>query len=165
MTEIKKYNGRSAIFVDGEPLASPMAFIRTRTRDENNKLTLHFDPEYFKNLRKSGIRTFMISCNTLWLQPDALDVFDKEAGMLLEAVPDAYIIARFGLHPPVSWTTENPDECVEYSDGVARPLHLFTESYEADYPRMYSLLSQKWREDAGEALKEIFFLKFRRSLP
>lgn len=154
MTEIKKYNGRSAIFVDGEPLASPMAFIRTRTRDENNKLTLHFDPEYFKNLRKSGIRTFMISCNTLWLQPDALDVFDKEAGMLLEAVPDAYIIARFGLHPPVSWTIENPDECVEYSDGVARPCHLFTESYEADYPRMYSLLSQKWREDAGEALKE-----------
>lgn len=154
MAEIRKHNGRTAIFVDGKPLTSPMAFIRTRIRDEENRPEIKFDAEYFKNLRESGIQVYMISCNTLWLQPDALEIFDKEARMLLEAVPDAYIVARFGLHPPVSWVEENPDECVLYSDGKPRASHLFTESYEADYPRFYSLCSQKWREDAGRALTE-----------
>ena len=154
MAEIRKHNGRTAIFVDGKPLTSPMAFIRTRVRDEENRPEIKFDAEYFKSLRESGIQVYMLSCNTLWLQPDALEVFDKEARMLLEAVPDAYIVARFGLHPPVSWVEENPDECVLFSDGKPRAFHLITESYEADYPRFYSLCSQKWREDAGRALVE-----------
>ncbi len=152
--EIRKHNGISTIFIDGVPHTSPAAFIRTRTRDESNNVTVHFDKEYFESLGESGVKLYFIECNTLWLQPDALKIFDEEARLLLDAIPDAYIIARFGMHPTNEWILRNPDECVKYSDGESPSAHLFTESYEAEMPHWYSLCSHKWREDAGKALVE-----------
>ena len=162
--EIKKHNGISTMFLDGVPHTSPAVFVRTRTRDENNNLTIHFDKEYFQELSKAGIKIFFLECNTTWLQPDALEGFDKEARLLLDAIPDAYIIARFGTHPNNEWLENNPDECVKYSDGESPSAVLFTESYEAVMPHWYSLCSQKWREDAGKALvdtwKEVMKLPY-----
>ena len=45
----------------------------------------------------------------------------KNAEILLEQVPDAYIIVRIGLHPPVEWMEENPDELITYQDGSHEP--------------------------------------------
>ena len=151
MTEIRMHNGRPAIYIDGKVCPETIAFIRTRTR-ENGELQIHFNSEYFKKLSESGVNIFLISCNTEWLQPDALEIFDREARMLLEAAPNAYIIPRFGLHAPVQWCIDNPDACIRWSDGSYPSSHLFTESYEEDYPLFYSLSSQKWREAAGKAL-------------
>ena len=155
MTDVKviKQNGRIAITVNGETI--PPAFVTVRTRDNGGK-SIHFDPTYFKSLYDSGVRVFFFHCNTLWLQPDAIELFDKEASALLAACPNAYIVPRIGLHPPVDWILAHPGECVTYSDGEKPPLHLFTESYEADLPMMYSLASSLWREAAGEALGELW---------
>lgn len=153
MTEIRDYNGRPSIWIDGKPYTAPIAFIRSREKVDG-KTQIFFDKDYFKALGEAGIKAYFISCNTLWLQPDALEVFDAEVKMLLEAVPDAYIIPRFGLHPPNEWIEANPDECVLYSDGTSPEADLFTESYQTVMPRMYSICSQKWREDAADALIE-----------
>lgn len=153
MTEIKDYHGRPAIWIDGSPYTAPIAFIRTRDLVDG-KTQLFFDREYFRSLGEAGIKVYFLSCNTTWLQPNAIEVFDNEARQLLDAVPDAYIIARFGLHPPNDWIESNPDECVLYSDGTSPEADLWTESYRAHMPHMYSLCSQKWREDAGDALVE-----------
>jgi len=127
MTEIRDYNGRPSIWIDGKPYTAPIAFIRSREKVDG-KTQIFFDKDYFKALGEAGIKAYFISCNTLWLQPDALEVFDAEVKMLLEAVPDAYIIPRFGLHPPNEWIEANPDECVLYSDGTSLEADLFTES-------------------------------------
>ena len=150
MAEIKNLNGRPAIYIDGKTYPPMMATIRTM-KDGNEII---FDKDYFENLGKSGIKIYFLICDTLWLKPNAVELFEAEAKALLEAVPDAYIIPRIGMHPTIEWIKENPDECVRYSDGTSPAVHLFSESYETDIPAHYSLASQKWREDAGRALRE-----------
>ncbi len=153
IARIEMKGGRPVIAIDGETLAP--AFATVRTRDNGGK-GIHFDPAYFKSLYDAGIRVFFLHCNTLWLQPDSIELFDKEVRALLAACPDAYVLPRIGLHPPTEWILAHPDECITYSDGVSPPFHLFTESYEADLPMMYSLASSLWREAAGEALAEVW---------
>ena len=147
MAEIKDYNGRPAIHVNGEIIPPMMATIRT-----NNRENMCIDKEYYRELGKAGIRIFFLICDTEWLKPSAFEQFREEAETLLEVCPDAYIITRIGLHPNNEWIKNHPDEVLTYSDGSKPPVHLFSESYETDLPAHYSLCSEKWREDAGVAL-------------
>lgn len=150
MAEIRDHNGRPAIFIDGVPYPPMMATVRTM----QNENEIVFDKEHFKRLGEAGIKIFFLICDTVWLKPNAVELFDEEARALLEAIPDAYIIPRIGLHPNNEWIENNPDECVRYSDGSSPPVFLSTESYKMQLPAHYSLCSQKWREDAGKALEE-----------
>ena len=147
MAEIKNHNGRPAIFINGKVYPPMMATVRTRRGKE-----VDFDRNYFENLGRSGIKIYFLICDTVDLYPEALELFDKEARALLDAVPDAYIIPRIGMHPTNEWIEDNPDECIRYSDGDSPRCHLFSESYETDIPHHYSLASKKWREDRSVAL-------------
>lgn len=149
IAEIRDYNGRPAIFVDGKVYPPMMATIRTNARDH-----IEMDSEYFRSLGEAGIRIFFLICDTLWLKPNALELFDEEARTVLEVVPDAYLIPRIGLHPTNEWIEAHPSETLTYSDGSRPGVHLFSESYETDLPAHYSLCSDQWRHDAGEALRE-----------
>ncbi len=148
MAKLENYNGYPAIMVDGKPYPPMMATIRTISGDK-----LMVDEEYYKNLGASGVKIFFLICDTEWLKPHGFELFREEAEALLRVVPDAYIMLRIGMHPSPEWCEQNPDETLSYSDGLKRKMSLFTESYVADYPAMYSLASEKWRHDAGEALK------------
>ncbi len=147
MAEIRNHNGRPAIFINGEVYPPMMATVRTR-----NGRDIEFDRDYFVNLGKSGIKIYFLICDTVDLYPEAFDLFDKEARALLDAIPDAYIIPRIGMHPTNEWIENNPDECIRYSDGDSPSCHLFSESYETDIPRHYSLASREWREERSAAL-------------
>ncbi|MDD4537718.1 MAG: hypothetical protein PHT80_01790 [Lentisphaeria bacterium] len=151
IARVEDYHGYPAIMIDGRPYPPMMATIRTNLRSH-----LVIDKEYFRELGAAGVKLFFLICDTEWLKPGAFAQFREEAEALLEVVPDAYIIPRIGLHPPLSWFAENPDELVTYSDGKHYPTLLYTESYEAMLPAMYSLSSQKWRDDAGRALAETY---------
>lgn len=150
-TKILNYNGRPAIMIDGKPYPPMMATITT-TKDNKRYL----DEEYYKNLGKSGIKIFFVICDTEWAVPNAFEQFQLEAETILRAVPDAYLMLRIGLHPSPEWCEANPDETLCYSDGKKKPMHLGTESLEQDYPSMYSLSSQKWREEASKYLLELY---------
>ena len=154
MAEIKDLNGRPAIFIDGKPYPPMMATVRTM----NEGKEIIFDRDYFKNLGAAGVKIYFLICDTVWLKPNAIELFETEAHALLEAVPDAYIMPRIGLHPTNEWIEAHPDECIRYSDGTVPAVHLFSESYETDIPAHYSLASEKWREDAGKALAETWKL-------
>ncbi len=147
--EIKKHNGYPALFIDGKIYPPMTALIRTRKFDEFN-----VDKNYYKALGESGIKVFYIVCDTLWLSSDAVDKFKEEADILLSVVPDAYIIPRISLHPTEEWMKNNPDEIVKYSDGRNIPTRLYMETFQRIMDGMYSLCSEKWREDAGCALME-----------
>lgn len=152
MAEIKNHNGRPAIFIDGKPYPPYTATVRT-LKDSVNVI---FDRAYFENLGRAGIKIYFLSCNTEWLMPHALEIFNEEAVKLLDAVPDAYIIPRICMHPPKEWVLEHPEECLTYSDGSRPGVHIYAESFEADYPMQYSLMSSKWRADASAALESLW---------
>lgn len=147
---IENYNGSPAIMIDGKAYPPMMATIAM-----TNGKDVRVDGEYYRNLGKSGIKIYFLICDTEWLKPGAYELFCEEASLLLKAVPDAYIMLRIGMHPPVEWCEQNPGETLCYSDGKKKPAHLHTESYIADYPAIYSMSSQKWREDASKALMDI----------
>lgn len=146
--KIISHNGSPAISIDGKIFPPMMATIRTNRYSDPPLI----DDDYFAALGRSGIKLFFVICDTEWLKPGAFVQFREETVRILKAVPDAYIFARIGMHPPKSWCEENPDELVQYSDGIQKPATLFTESFREHYPAMYSLCSEKWREDAGKAL-------------
>lgn len=149
--QIQNYNGTPTIFVDGKPYGPMMATIRTCL---NGGRVL--DEEYYRNLGKSGIKFFFVICDTQWAVPDGFQQFRQEAETILRAVPDAYLFLRVGMHPSAEWVAENPDETMTYSDGLKKPASLYTESLQQQYPAMYSLSSQKWREEASKHLLELY---------
>ncbi len=148
---VESYHGSPAILIDGEPFPPMLATIRTNKRD-----SLQLNPDYFRRLGDAGVKIYFVICDTEWLKPGAVAQFRTEAETLLQAVPDAWIMPRIGLHPPLTWIHEHPDELVQFDDGLSEPVHLYTESYEADLPAMYSLCSAQWRQDAGRALAETY---------
>ena len=87
-------------------------------------------------------------------EDSGMEAFVKNARTLLAEVPDAYIIVRIGLHPPVDWMEENKDELITYQDGSHEPAILASEVHRDEIPGMYSFASEKWREAAENALKE-----------
>ena len=150
MAKIRQLNGRPAIFIDGKFCPPMMATIRA-----NNVDGVVTDRAYYRALGESGVRIFFVICDTVWLKPDAVRLFREEAEAILEEVPGAYLIPRIGLHPNNEWILSHPDECCTYSDGSKPGVRrFFTESYVTDMPHLYSLCSDVWRHDAGEALAE-----------
>lgn len=151
IAKVVEYNGSPAISIDGKIYPPMMGTVRTSV---DGKRIL--DEDYYRNLGKSGIKIFFVICDTEWSVPDALEQFKAEAETILRAVPDAYIMIRIGLHPPAKWCDENPDETLSYSDGKKKKAVLYTESVQREYSAMYSLSSQKWREDASRAMIELY---------
>ena len=82
MVKVEMRGGRPAVVIDGK--VYPPAFATVRTRDNGGK-DIHFDGSYFESLGKAGIKVFFLHCNTIWLQPDAIELFDKEARALFAA--------------------------------------------------------------------------------
>lgn len=141
--EVKSYNGEPSIFVDGE-LVSPMFMLM---REYQNA-------DYLKNLRKSGIRVFFVYAETDWLRQNGFKKFEAEVLRILESVPDAYIMVRLQMHPPKEWVEQNLDEVVRHSDGNTIPCRITWGSDGEDYVGHYSMASEKWQIDGGEALKD-----------
>ncbi len=148
---IENYNGYPAIFIDGKVYPPMMATIYSR---EDDKVIIK--KEYYENLGKAGIKIFFLICDTEWLAPGSFELFKQQAEMILSTVPDAYFFLRISMHPPVSWIKENPKECITFADGSQKSVNLWTETYKANMPAMYSLCSSKWREDASAALLETY---------
>lgn len=154
---IESYNGAPAIMIDGRPYP-PMAMT-----------TRIVKPEYLRSLGESGIKIFFLMTNTRWLrpgrswtdengtahrEPSGVEKFIDDANMLLREVPDAYLIVRIGLHPPVEWMHEHPDELMQYNDGSHEPAVLMSEVHKDEIPGMYTLGSDAWRRDGEKALLE-----------
>ena len=149
--KIENVNGSPSVIINGK--VYPPMFMTVATTDiKTGKLLL--DREYFKRLGESGIKIFFPITDTEWGRPGALEQFKELAEFIFDAVPDAYLVVRIGLHAPDEWVKANPDECFTYSDGSKPSVRLASESYHADYTHHYSMCSQKWREKAGEALIE-----------
>lgn len=155
IAKIQNRNGAPTITINEEPFS--LMAMTTRIGDD----------EYLKGLRKAGIRIFFVFANTDWLRPgttveeakdwsevSGFEAFRHEAEHLLKVVPDAYIMVRIGMHPPVSWMEENPDELLRYDNGETKPCIMNSEVHMDHVPGCYSMCSEKWREDGSKALND-----------
>ena len=155
--EIQRVNGQPTIVIDGRPYP-PMAMTARIKK-----------PDYLEALGKAGIKIYFLMTNTRWLrpgrdwvdengvshhEPSGMEKFKADAELLLKCVPDAYIIVRIGLHPPVDWVESHPDDMMQYQDGSHQPAILMSEVHKDVLPGMYSLCSDAWREDGRKALEE-----------
>jgi hypothetical protein len=72
-------------------------------------------------------------------EPADYTSWDRMIGDILEANPNALLLPRFGMdNVPAWWWRENPDELMLYENG------------ERGLP---SMASEKWKRDAGEAMR------------
>lgn len=152
--KINTQNGTPSLTVNGEDLS--LMAMTTRIADD----------DYLRSLREAGVRVFFVFANTDWLRPgktleetdnwsewSGFQAFRAEAEHLLRVVPDAYIIIRVGMHPPVSWMESHPDELLRYNNGETIPCVINSEVHYDKVPGCYSLSSSQWRKDGTEALR------------
>lgn len=150
---IQDYNGSPAIMIDGKPYP-PMAMTTPVCK-----------PDYLNALAESGFKIFFLTANTRWFSPgkrwieengverievSGIEKFKFDAANLLKEVPDAYIIVRLGMHPPLHWVESHKDDIMRYNDGSNKPAIVASNVV----PGMYSLCSNAWREDGTKALHE-----------
>ena len=156
---LKSIGGAPAIEVDGK-IIPPMAFTFVRNSDEKPRAV---KSDYCRALGECGIKLYFIISNTEWTQSDAIEVAEREILGILAENPDAYFIMRMGVYPPLEWVKNNPDECVQYSDGKIRAPGRITCTHSDKYPAMFSLCSDKWREAACDALKDTYKALIKKS--
>lgn len=168
MTEAKvvQYNGSPALMINGKPY--PPMTMTTECADR----------EYLRKIGESGIKIFYVVASMDWTQPGdpefqkaerqwawfirpdmsrpGTEIFLEDARILLEAVPDAWIILRLNVSPSVEWINSHPEEQVRYSDGQKHPVLCTSASRYDEVDNMHSLCSQRWREEADEAMHAFF---------
>lgn len=157
--KIESFHGEPAIVINGE-VFPPMGMVTHIQK-----------PAYLRALGQAGIRLFFIPTETSWFnpgstvtgpdgtirqEPDGFTQFKHDAEMLLANVPDAYIILRVYLNPPVSWVESHPDELMQYSDGSHEPAILASNDKLYTLPGMYSLCSKAWQRDCDKELVKFF---------
>lgn len=155
VAKINDRNGAPSLSINGEDFS--LMAMTTRIADE----------DYLRSLREAGVRIFFVFANTDWLRPgktieeakswnemSGFQAFRAEAERLLRVVPDAYIIVRIGMHPPVSWMESHPDDLLRYNNGETIPCVINSEVHYDQVPGCYSLSSEAWRKDGTEALKQ-----------
>jgi hypothetical protein len=146
---IQVRHGRPQVVVDGRAYA-PMAFATLGP-------STHVPDDYLRRLGEAGIEVFFIHANLPWLNDPQLDIasVDHNLTRLCREVPGARVFLRLNLHPPKRWLDENPDEllCLENGELYRTNYHSCFYSWE-DMP-VYSLMSSKWRADAGKQLREL----------
>lgn len=141
---IGNHNGEPAIMIDG--VACPPMGITAQIQK----------PDYLKSLGEAGFRLFFLPAVTGWFEPGGIDRFKADAAMLLKAVPDAFIMIRLYLNPPVSWVETHREELMRYNDGSTKPAILSCGDRLYPLPGMYSLCSEAWKKDCDGALEEFF---------
>lgn len=143
--EVKTNDGVPALFIDDEPYP-PFAYMsylgEKKYYQEVAERDIHIYniPAYLGDRginSASGIGPFR---PPVWVGENRYDFSSiaKDFDEILAADPQAKVIVRFHLDPPLWWENKNLDSAARLPDGT-----VFRHSFS----------SEKWREEAGEALR------------
>ncbi|MHB9026502.1 MAG: hypothetical protein ACYC7E_20395 [Armatimonadota bacterium] len=131
MIEIKRHNGRTLVFIDGQPknlvMYCPTAMGTPRAepmwRAGVERFSQHDIDVYLMGVpqrweKKFELNNFWdgdnITSESLYLEPDECD---KGPLLALERDPDAYVMIRFMPRPAPSWITLHPGEVFHNENG------------------------------------------------
>ena len=146
--EIRMYNGRPTVFINGAP--SSLAGFNPCWRRAPFERSIPFFAAH-----KMGVYIFNAVTQFFWQgddiadrpnrewceQPDCMTV-DDQVEQALAADPEAYVMVRFTPHPPQSWRALHPQECFLAENGTAIER----------YPSMASTLAWRMIADVGAAI-------------
>ena len=157
--EIKKHRGIPTLFLDGKPDPALLFW-------SNWKVGKHF-----ADFARAGVKIFTFSpvykyhhgesdnmdLSDAWIGPERLDYERVDQGIklrlewLLETNSNPLFLLRITVSPPAWWSKEYPEEVLRRSDGsVDMVLHEGSACKGPTYP---SYASERWRNDAGMALR------------
>ena len=100
-----------------------------------------------------------------WVAPNQFDYTetDRYLELLFSTCPDIILLPRIKLNVPQGWCEENPDDVYVYGCGprtreeivaaIGTEIHGAHPDKPTDQIAQQSFFSQKWREDATEALR------------
>lgn len=148
-TGIELRNGKPQLIIEGRAYG-PMAFATLGP-------STYVEDDYLRRLGEAGVELFFIHCNLPWLDDPRLDLasLDHNLARLRREVPGARAFLRLNLHPPQSWLAENPDELYRLESGELLRTDYISCFYRWENMPVYSLVSSKWRTDAGEQLRQL----------
>ncbi len=146
---IEVRNGKPQIIIEGRAYA-PMAFATLGP-------STYVEDGYLRRLGEAGIEIFFIHANLPWLADPELDIrsLSRNLTRLRREVPGAKVFLRLNLHPPKRWLDTNPDELFRLKSGKVYRTDYHSCFYSWKDMPIYSLVSSKWRTDAGEQLRKL----------
>ena len=124
--EVRAHNGRPTVFINGTPTALPgfntfgkAAFDRSMTLAYQTKFWVYFiSPQVIIQWPETR---FWVGdrINTSPVEVKNANIFDldEQAAHILAGDPDGWIIVRYGLWPPPSWSALHPQEFFVSDDG------------------------------------------------
>jgi len=159
--EVKPYNGRTALFINGEPVV-PMIYALTDR--PSGKWSFETAPGFnIGQFAKAGVKLFQMD---IWfyemLDEDGnLDITlaRKQVAGVLDKCPEATVMFRLHVNPPQSWLQAHPEEWTRYADAEVleepyRPSHQVYEWAELTNVPRASFASKVWLSWAEKVLKE-----------
>ena len=144
---VEQNNGIPALYRDGVLEVPVMYWMR------------ELNAEDLTDLYSAGIRLF--TCywtrtpmnHPFWIGENQYDFswFDEQMELFAKHCPDGWLAPRIFVSAPSWWLEKNPDDCISYAEP------------EGDIPKNVSFASEKWKKEAGEALRQL--LKHFKSMP
>lgn len=153
--KVELYHGEPAIMVNGKPVP-PMTITVSRWNSD-----VQWRKAYYRKLGKAGLKVFYIGVETDWLRPggngekSGTEKALEDIRMLLDAVPDAYVMLRLNVSPPRDWVNAHPEEQVVFNDGSHQPVICTSVSMQP-IDGMHSMCSELWRRDGDRAIEDFF---------
>ncbi|CAA9238452.1 MAG: hypothetical protein AVDCRST_MAG95-1318 [uncultured Adhaeribacter sp.] len=167
--EVKMYNGRPAVFLNGVP-EYPMIYSLTDV--PGGRWAWEELPRYnLQNFCSNGVRLVQVDLafDHVWKADGSIDTdtAQKQLRGVLDVCPNAAIFIRFHVNPPKWWQQKHPEENTVYADTTPMPdidwgLQRIIEDDEEN-PTRHSLASARWKEEATAKLVE--FLTKLKTLP
>lgn len=166
VAKIGDWHGAPAIIVDGKPLPPMSVTILRSMNDRADEVA------YYRHLGDAGVRLFYLYAWTNWREPgtgksdkalwnpsknlNGVEMTRERIRRILEGVPNAYVIIRLTVAPPLDWVNAHPEEMVRFSDGKPRKARCTTVSLTENADGMHSLCSEKWRAEGMKAIEEYY---------
>ncbi len=167
--EVRNYNGRPVVYIDGKPDALPgfntfgrQAFERSMTLAYPTRFGVYFiSPQVTGKWPETrfwiGDR---IDSKPLADGPQDLFDLDQQAAHILKGDPEAWIIVRYALMPPDSWKQLHRGEYFIADDGsVGRVPSLASDTY-FDAANRYSMAIVRYCESRPWARRVIGYANF-----
>ncbi|MVM33515.1 hypothetical protein GO755_25990 [Spirosoma sp. HMF4905] len=161
--EVKPYNGRPTLFVNGAPQAPTFYAL---THAYGGRWSWEEVPaRNLNNFCQIGFRLFQVD---LWLEDiwssasDTLDIrkAQRQVRGVLDQCPDASVVIRIHVNAPFWWNKAHPDECTQFADApvdttlkAGPPFH--NEEHDIHAALRASLASAKWKQESGQKLVEL----------
>ena len=152
--ELKSWNGAPTMFVEGQPINSVAYFCPEPT------------PERLEAMQRAGVRVITWgvggatahASDTGWRGGDTFDYHDLDAGaeMILQYIPDAWLIPRIAVTAPAWWMRQHQIS-LPAPDGKTEGPGMGCGADWADDPRQttVSRASDLWQRDSEFALTKL----------